>query len=87
MILDKTGDYRKKFSEDFAAKFGVRFPWQSIVPKYSPVPIGKRPGETPFCELFFETVESVRITYLLARQAHEEWKICHASWQRRDWQD
>ena len=84
MILDKTGDYRKKFSEDFAAKFGVKFPkdglcfdyfydpklgelvhWQSIVPKYSPVPIGTRPGETPFCELFVETVESVRITYLL----------------------
>ncbi len=84
MILDKTGDYRKKFSEDFAAKFGVKFPkdglcfnyfydpklgklvhWQSIVPKYSPVLIGKRPGETPFCELFAETVESVRITYLL----------------------
>jgi dynein heavy chain len=35
------------------------------VPKYSPVPIGTRPGETPFCELFVETVESVRITYLL----------------------
>jgi dynein heavy chain len=84
MIIDKTGDYRKKFSEDFAAKFGVKFPkdglcfdyfydpklgehvhWQSIVPKYSPVPIGTRPGETPFCELFVETVETVRITYLL----------------------
>ena len=60
MIIDKTGDYRKKFSEDL---FGLKYPqdglsfdffydpktgehvhWQSLVPKYSPIPIGTRPG-------------------------------------------
>ena len=84
MIIDKTGDYRKKFSEDYTAKFGLKYPkdglcfdffydpktgehvhWQSLVPKYSPIPIGTRPGETPFCDLFVDTVETVRITYLL----------------------
>ena len=84
MVVDKSGDYRKKFSEDFASTFGTKFPkeglcfdyfydpklgehvqWQSMVPKHSPVPIGTRPGESPFNELFVETVETVRITYLL----------------------
>ena len=84
MIVDKSGDYRRKFSEDFATTFGAKFPkegvcfdyfydpatgkhvqWQSLVPKHSPVPIGTRPGETPFNELFVETTETVRVTYLL----------------------
>ena len=84
MIVDKSGDYRKKFSDDFASNFGAKFPnegvcfdyfydpksgeciqWQTLVPKYAPVPIGTRPGETPFSELSVETVETVRMTYLL----------------------
>lgn len=84
MIVDKSGDYRAKFSEDFASTFGAKFPkeglcfdyfydpksgehvhWQSMVPAHSPSPIGTRPGETPFNELFVETIETVRITYLL----------------------
>ncbi|KAL7445854.1 hypothetical protein ACHAXM_010428 [Skeletonema potamos] len=88
MIIDKSGDYRKKFSEDFAATFGIKFPkegicfdylydpntgehvqWQSMVPKHASVPIGAKPGETPFNELFVETVETVRITYLLDKLA------------------
>lgn len=88
MIIDKSGDYRKKFSEDFASTFGVKFPkegtcfdylydptlgehvqWQSMVPKHASVPIGMKPGETPFNELFVETVETVRITYLLDKLA------------------
>lgn len=88
MIVDKSGDYRKKFSEDFASTFGAKFPkeglcfdyfydpksgehvhWQTMVPTHSPVPIGTRPGETPFNELSVETVETVRITYLLDKLA------------------
>ncbi|KAK1747725.1 hypothetical protein QTG54_001688 [Skeletonema marinoi] len=88
MIIDKSGDYRKKFSEDFGTTFGVKFPkeglcfdylydpttgehvqWQSMVPKHASVPIGMKPGETPFNELFVETVETVRITYLLDKLA------------------
>eukprot|EP00804_Cyclotella_cryptica_P025500 CCRYP_012000-RA/>CCRYP_012000-RA protein AED:0.01 eAED:0.01 QI:1390/1/1/1/1/1/4/5322/2834 len=84
MVADKSGDYRKKFSEDFASNFGAKFPneglcfdyfydpksgecipWQTLVPTHSPVSIGTRPGETPFNELFVETVETVRMTYLL----------------------
>lgn len=84
MNVEKSGDYRKKFSEDFAATFGAKFPnegscfdyfydpklgehvqWQSLVPAHSPVPIGTRSGQTPFNELCVETVETVRITYLL----------------------
>ena len=36
-----------------------------MVQTHSPVPIGTRPDETPFNEIFVETVEMVRITYLL----------------------
>ena len=84
MIIDKSGDYRKKFSEDFQSTFGSIFPqegqcfdyfynptagefvhWQSSVPKYVPVPIGKGSNETPFNALFVETVETVRMKFLL----------------------
>ena len=84
MIVDKSGDYRKKFSEDFASNFGGKFPkdgqcfdyfydtikgdqvhWQTKVPKYVPVPIGNKPGETPFNSLFVETVDTTRMTFLL----------------------
>ncbi|KAL7489135.1 hypothetical protein ACHAW6_014715 [Cyclotella cf. meneghiniana] len=84
MIADKSGDYRKKFSEQFASSFGAKFPnegmcfdyfydpisgecilWQTLVPTHAPAPIGTSPGETPFNELFVETVETVRMTYLV----------------------
>jgi len=86
MIVDKSGDYRKKFSEDFESTFGAKFPkeglcfdyfynaatgehvhWQNEVPQHSPIPIGNKPGETPFSTLFVETVETVRMTYILDR--------------------
>lgn len=88
MIINQSGDYRKKFSEDFAATFGSKFPkeglcfdyfydptsgehvhWETMVPIHPPVSIGTRHGETPFNELFVETVETVRITYLLDKLA------------------
>ena len=88
MIVDKSADYRKKFSEDFASAFGAKFPkeglcfdyfynastseyvhWQSEVPKHVPIPIGNKPGEAPFNSLFVETVETVRMTYLLDKLA------------------
>ncbi|KAL7443397.1 hypothetical protein ACHAXH_005661 [Discostella pseudostelligera] len=88
MIINQSGDYRKKFSEDFAATFGAKFPkeglcfdyfydpksgehvnWQTMVPTHPPVSIGTRPGQTPFNELFVETVETVRITYLIDKLA------------------
>lgn len=84
MVVDKTGDYRKKFSEDFASSFGGKFPkegdcfdyfydvdseewvhWNTRVEKYSPVPIGVGPGETPFTSLLVKTVETERMTFLL----------------------
>ena len=84
MIVDKSGDYRKKFSEDFASQFGQKFPkegecfdyfydaekgdhtaWSTIVEPYTPVNIGNSPGMVPFNSLFVETVETVRMTFLL----------------------
>ena len=84
MIVDKSGDYRRKFSEDFASLFGTKFPkegecfeyfydaeagehamWSTKVPSYIPVNIGNKPGEVPFSSLFVETVETLRMTFLL----------------------
>jgi dynein heavy chain len=84
MVVDKSGDYRKKFSEDFAAAFGQKFPkegecfdyfydvekadhsaWSTVVAPYIPVNIGNNPGQVPFNSLFVETVETVRMTFLL----------------------
>jgi len=84
MIVDKSGDYRKKFSEDFASQFGAKFPkegecfdyfydaeagefglWATKVPAYVPVNIGNKVGEAPFSTLFVETVETVRMTFLV----------------------
>lgn len=84
MIVDKSGDYRKKFSEDFASAFGQKFPkegecfdyfydvekadhtaWSSVVEPYVPVNIGNNQGQVPFNSLFVETVETVRMTFLL----------------------
>lgn len=84
MMIDKSGDYRKKFSDDFASTFGAKFPkdglcfdyfydpstgehvpWHTKVPNHVYGPIGTMQGATPFNELFVETTETVRITYLL----------------------
>jgi dynein heavy chain len=39
--------------------------WQTEVPNHVPVKIGNKPGEAPFYSIFVETVESVRLMYLL----------------------
>ena len=84
MVVDKGGDFRKFFSENFNTTFGQKFPkdkpcfdymfsvadnefveWSTKVGEYQPIPIGGGPGETPFTQLFVETSDTVRMTYLM----------------------
>ena len=39
--------------------------WDTRVPEFEPVPVGYGPGETPFSKLVVQTVDSVRLTYLM----------------------
>jgi dynein heavy chain, axonemal len=39
--------------------------WSTIVPKYAPIPIGGGPGETAFTQLTVNTVDTVRLTFLV----------------------
>jgi dynein heavy chain len=84
MVVDKGGDFRKFFSENFNTTFGQKFPkdrpcfdymfsveenefveWSTKVEEYQPIPIGGGPGETPFTQLFVQTSDTVRMTYLM----------------------
>lgn len=84
MVVDKGGDFRKFFSENFNTTFGQKFPkerpcfdymfsvddnefieWSTKVGEYQPIPIGGGSGETPFTQLFVETSDTVRMTYLM----------------------
>ena len=39
--------------------------WFSLVPEYQSIPIGSGPGETPFNQLFVQTADSCRLTFLM----------------------
>ena len=52
-------DYFWSFNDDSFVE------WGSKVPKYTPIPIGGGPGETPFSQLFVPTADSVRLTFLI----------------------
>eukprot|EP00592_Proboscia_alata_P015189 CAMPEP_0194394788 /NCGR_PEP_ID=MMETSP0174-20130528/124051_1 /TAXON_ID=216777 /ORGANISM="Proboscia alata, Strain PI-D3" /LENGTH=2316 /DNA_ID=CAMNT_0039190629 /DNA_START=658 /DNA_END=7604 /DNA_ORIENTATION=+ len=91
MNVDKSSDYRKKFSEDFTSAFGSKFPkegqifdyfysaetgeyvhWNTQVPKHVYSPIGNKAGENPFNSIFVETIETVRMTFLLNSLARND---------------
>ena len=52
--------------------------WQTEVPKHVPVKIGNKPGEAPFNSIFVETVESVRLMYLLNKLARNGRQVMFA---------
>jgi dynein heavy chain len=53
------------FDYYFDPESGEMSDWKSQVPKYVPLNIGSKPGETPFTSLVVNTADSVRISFLL----------------------